>query len=557
MVISSNPVAKAFLSLQPEALWVADHGIVLNDFWNTLTNVSTSGEHNRTLTKTGGGAAWNATGVSCVVLTGDGWVEFGTNEVSTIKLAGLSADNPDNIDTTVDYAIYLTNTASGYFAVMENGTVMTGWTGFTPIFKFKINRTGTTITYLYNSGAGWTLFYTSLIASTGPLIFDSSLHSVGATLTDINLWGTLSSVGPFGNIVNCQVVGGTITKTAGGAVWNAGASSGYAIYANGYVEFTTNEDGLAKVAGLSHTDPDAVYTSIEYGINFDAAGAINIYEMGGLAAGGISTWVAGDRFRVQRAGTTITYEQLITGTWTVIYTSLVACPAGPLLFDSSILDVNGTLEITGWSGESKRVLKWKDLTTDGYDLVQTLVGKQPLWDPKDGIAPFLYFSGANVLSGGPVGLDGGDYSIVVVAEYTGPTLGVGASSFVLCDGIYGTDGVSIRFYAVAGPSMLDLMSNSAPFVSSYSTAPVSGLAHGDFWSDAANIKCNWNCLAWGTSNAATLTPPTTSLVIGGVDTTPSLGLIGKVYMVAMRSPRFTDSELAILSKIITQHYGVA
>ncbi len=104
-LIPWRPWQRAWQSLSPEALWPADYA-TLDDYWQELTNVTASGPNGRTLTKTGGGVAWNAAGASCVVLPGDGWVEFSTSETNKGKMAGLTSDNPDDNYTHIDNAIY-------------------------------------------------------------------------------------------------------------------------------------------------------------------------------------------------------------------------------------------------------------------------------------------------------------------------------------------------------------------------------------------------------------------------------------------------------------------
>lgn len=450
----NKPWLKAWLSTAPDALFLADHSPVPHDFWQDLINVETSGPNHRTITKTAGAAWWDASGASCAVLQGDGWVQFTVGEETTEKVAGLSSVNPDVTLTNIGYGLFFSTT--GLFDACENG-VDRGVTGtYAAGDQFRVRRIGTEITYWHNAGAGWVLCYTSLVASSNPLIFDSSLYSVGATVMDVEFSGDVTNVGPFQNAVNLWVLGNVITKT-NALGWDAGASSSYALNGNGYVEFTSNDVDKGKVAGLSHLDPDQNYTTIEYGINLDAAGSVTIYEMGSVAAGAVSTYVVGDRFRVVRTGTGIKYQQFITGSWITIYTSLVVCPTGPMLFDTSIGNTGGTLVLLAWSGASPRALFIADLTGNGHDVAQPDSSKLALIDNRNGVAPYLLFQRARgdyYYTDNYIDLDVNPYTVVAIYRWRS-LVGAGDYQGMFIDGeSYNTGIAYIQQYGVAASDAL-------------------------------------------------------------------------------------------------------
>ena len=381
MRANQEPLTSALLALTPKALWSAEQGVTLHDFWQGLTNVTTSGPNHRTLTKDAGGAAWNASGASCASLPGDGYVEFGTNENTTAKIAGLSTTNPDTSFASISFGVYPDN--GGNLNVEESGATIGPFGVYAAGDRFRVQRVGVTITYWRKPlGGAWALFYTSLVASTGTLIFDSSMFTVGATLTEVELFGAVTNTGPWQNIVNASVAGSTATNTAGsGGGFDAGTSSSYAIAGDGFVEFTTQENTTHKMAGLAAVDPGATYASIDFALYLAGDGTVLIYELGGAIGAFGPGYAAGDEFRVQCVGAVVTYWQKhLGGAWTLLYTSLVARPVAPLMFDTSFFNIGGTITILRWSGESKRCRVLRDLSGSGYDLAQLATPElMPLW----------------------------------------------------------------------------------------------------------------------------------------------------------------------------------
>ena len=89
---------------------------------------------------------------------------------------GLSHDTADTRLTDVDFAIRL---GPGYAEVRENNV----YRADTPLAagdRFKVAVEGGVVKYYQNG----TLFYTSTVAPTYPLLVDTSLLSAGATVTD-------------------------------------------------------------------------------------------------------------------------------------------------------------------------------------------------------------------------------------------------------------------------------------------------------------------------------------------------------------------------------------
>jgi flagellar hook assembly protein FlgD len=157
--------------------------------------------------------------------------------------------------------------------------------------------------------------------------FLASAGSVSAQTVDVT-WTDLVGVSAAGN---------TITKTAGTAWGNAGAASTYIIPGDGGVDFRANETNTYRMAGLSPTNTDANYTTIKYALYLYATGVVYIFESG-TSRGTFGSYVVGDRFSVERTGTTITYKK----NGTTLYTSTIAS-SGALLVDSSLYTINATI----------------------------------------------------------------------------------------------------------------------------------------------------------------------------------------------------------------------
>lgn len=131
------------------------------------------------------------------------------------------------------------------------------------------------------------------------------------------------------NAVGVSVNGNSITKTGANGAWNSGASSIATFGGNGAVDFTVTQTNVYAMAGLATADPDQNYTSINYNM-YLTAGTLQVYESG-TSRVSFGTYSAGDRFRVERIGSTVYYKK----NGAVIYTSTVAS-TGILLVDTSL-----------------------------------------------------------------------------------------------------------------------------------------------------------------------------------------------------------------------------
>ena len=113
----------------------------------------------------------------------------------------------------------------------------------------------------------------------------------------------------WANVVGLSVAGNNLTKTAATGWGNSGASSSQSIVSgDGYVELTASEISTARIFGLSHTDANQSWTSIDFALDLDTSGVIYIFESGNNR-GSFGTYTPGDKLRVALEGGTVRLQK--------------------------------------------------------------------------------------------------------------------------------------------------------------------------------------------------------------------------------------------------------
>src|SRR5262249_18065771 len=120
------------------------------------------------------------------ISSGDGYLEFTASETTTLRFVGLSTGNTGTASAEIKFAIKL---QSGVAEVRESGSAQTN-TSFVTGDVFRVAVESGIVKY-YKNGA---LFYTSGLAPTYPLLVDSTLASLNASITNAVIWGVLSTV---------------------------------------------------------------------------------------------------------------------------------------------------------------------------------------------------------------------------------------------------------------------------------------------------------------------------------------------------------------------------
>ncbi|MFN7494987.1 MAG: arabinofuranosidase catalytic domain-containing protein, partial [Cyclobacteriaceae bacterium] len=139
---------------------------------------------------------------------------------------------------------------------------------------------------------------------------------------------------------NVQGTGNSLVKInvdgANGG-WNGGAASWNTVSNNGYFQFTATETNTLRMAGLSTTNPDANWTSIQYAIYLrnDAQWEVRQSSSGTLFQ---AAYAANDVFKIAVEANVVKYYQNNV----LRYISATA-PTLPLLVDVSINTTGGTI----------------------------------------------------------------------------------------------------------------------------------------------------------------------------------------------------------------------
>ena len=254
-------------------------------------------------------------------------------------MCGLSYGSSDVGFTDIDYAIYLMD--GGELRIYEAGNWRQDFSGtYMPGDHFQVRVVNGVVQYVKNGA----VFLASGIAPTYPLLVDTALMSVGATLSNVMLTGTLGSSAPaqgvvWTNLVNTAANGATLTKTNGSEEWVAGGVSTKGIaQGDGYVEFTLSDLTGYRMAGLGHGDSSQYLSDIEHAVYAQPNGTLHIFESGAYVAQ-VGTYVAGDRIRVAVESGVVKYRK----GGTLLYTSLAPVQY-PLLLDTSLATTGSSIE---------------------------------------------------------------------------------------------------------------------------------------------------------------------------------------------------------------------
>lgn len=151
----------------------------------------------------------------------------------------------------------------------------------------------------------------------------------------------------------------TITKNTGSTNFDSGAASVQTIAGDGGVAFSVLELGTSRLCGLSNSNADVDYQTIGYALALGGNNTVYIYENGTMRGGAFCAFVSGDRFSIERVGTTVVYKK----NGSILYTSLVAS-TGSLLVDVSLYTPGATVSeaaLTDAANGMPQMVIWKDL----------------------------------------------------------------------------------------------------------------------------------------------------------------------------------------------------
>ncbi|KKL68728.1 hypothetical protein LCGC14_2122070, partial [marine sediment metagenome] len=122
---------------------------------------------------------------SQVIPSGDGFVEFTVSETNTYRMLGLSRGDANQHYDDIDFAVY-TN-ASGTLYVYESGVYRGGFGSYSAGDRLRVAVEAGVVMYSRNGS----VFYTSGVTPTYPLLVDTALYNNGATISNAFISGTL------------------------------------------------------------------------------------------------------------------------------------------------------------------------------------------------------------------------------------------------------------------------------------------------------------------------------------------------------------------------------
>src|SRR6266404_8308237 len=158
-----------------------------NVTWTNVVGVTASGN---SLTKNSSDG-WNAGAVSTqTIASGDGYMEVTATETNTHRRIGLSHGDTNQSWEDIDFCIYLSADGTVYVNEGTNGRGNFG--SYAAGDRFRVAVEGGVVKYKKNG----TVFYTSTVAPAYPLLVDTSLHTNGATLTNVVI-GSGNGAGTF------------------------------------------------------------------------------------------------------------------------------------------------------------------------------------------------------------------------------------------------------------------------------------------------------------------------------------------------------------------------
>ena len=132
-----------------------------------MAGVTASGN---SLTKTEA-TGWGNAGASSTqrILSGDGYVEVTASETSTARMFGLSDADGDQNWPSIDFGLHLD--LSGIIYIFESGNNRGTFGTYASGDKLQVAIVGGVVKYSKNG----TVFYTSTVAPSYPLLVDTSL----------------------------------------------------------------------------------------------------------------------------------------------------------------------------------------------------------------------------------------------------------------------------------------------------------------------------------------------------------------------------------------------
>ena len=176
-----------------------------------------------------------------------------------------------------------------------------------------------------------------VVSNTLPALSDFAITSEPATatcalVTEPVRW-KISDLSRDASVVNGN---GLIRMQNTG--WNCGAFSWNKVHNNGYFEFKALETNKPRIIGLSSTNPNADWSSIQFAFYLTSSATFDIRQSGNTIAIPGATYAMNDVFRIAVESNVVKYYK----NGILVYVSGTA-PALPLMVDVSLYDAGATV----------------------------------------------------------------------------------------------------------------------------------------------------------------------------------------------------------------------
>jgi len=261
-----------------------------------------------------------------------------------------------------------------FFFLPQNSTVQLSTQGSpTNTFIHLLNSSGTQLAFNDDAGGG-TWSYLTANLNTGPyfLVVEGSGTASGPITSTITV---TASPGPpypitWTDQVGVSASGNTITKIDGSYLWNSGAASVNYIpaYANGWIEMTLTSTNWDIMFGLSSSNPDASWNTIEYDLYISRrnAATVQIYKSGIPLNSNASAFAVNDKFRVERNGSTIYFKRNGATIYSTAGNAAEVLRADVSMFDPNSQIASATCSHTT-SGQGRFITFPENLTVGSYN----------------------------------------------------------------------------------------------------------------------------------------------------------------------------------------------
>ena len=290
--------------------------------WTNAVNATITGA---TLTKSSGcGTCFDAGAIGTQTIGSGGAITFAVGGGQRL-IAGLGTDTSASTSyATIDYAFSFW--PSGRWEIREKNVYRTEG-AFASTDRFSIAVSGTIVKYSRNGS----LVYTSAIAAPGPMVFDTTLATIGATVQNLDA----APPAPAGtdvvwtSLVNATAAGSALGKSGGcNTCFNAGAVSQQQVAGDATLSFSVAQ-GQRMFVGLSHDTSSSTSYGIDYAFSFQPNGTFEIRE--GNVYRGEGVMAAGDVYGISVVSGVVKYYRNDV----LIYTS-GSRTSGVLVVDTSL-----------------------------------------------------------------------------------------------------------------------------------------------------------------------------------------------------------------------------